>query len=227
MHRRDVLATGGALSTALVAGCLTGRIGGDNAAEHTVLEPPENDLEHGEDFAYPTYGRAFPEIKLRDPLAETVVDTATIDGECFVCTAFYATCPAECIPLMHAMSSVQAQSLERGIGNSVRFLAITFDPERDTPDELRDHSDMVNVDLKAGNWHYLRPEDADEAQSVVNDELGIIFRKDGEGPMAEFTHITVTFLVNPDGYVERSYRGEDPDVDRISSDLETVVDATN
>ncbi|ELY44279.1 SCO family protein [Natronorubrum sulfidifaciens] len=227
MHRRDVLATGGALTTALVAGCLTERISGDDTAEHAVLEPPENELEYGDDFAYPTYGNAFPSFELPDPLAETVVDTATIEDECFVCTAFYATCPAECIPLMNAMASVQARSLERGISDSVRFLAITFDPERDTPEELSEHADMVGVDLEAGNWHYLRPEDDEEADAVVNEELGIRFQKEGEGPMAEFAHITVTFLVNPDGYVERSYRGEDPDINRISSDLETVVDATN
>lgn len=227
MHRRDVLATGAGLSTALVAGCLTGRLSGDDAAEHAVLEPPEDELSYSDDYAYPTYGDPFPTIELSDPLAETTVDTETIDDECFVCTAFYATCPAECIPLMNAMSLVQAQSLEREIDDSVRFLAITFDPERDTPDELRDHADMVNIDLEAGNWHYLRPEDADEAQSVVNDDLGILFEREGEGETAEFMHITVTFLVNPDGYVERSYRGEDPSVDQISEDLEAVVDATN
>ena len=227
MHRRDVLATGAGLSTVLVAGCLTGRLSGDDAAEHAVLEPPEDDQLHGDDYAYPTYGDPFPTIELPDPLAETDVNTDSFGDDCLVCTAFYATCPAECIPLMQALAQVQAESIERGVDDSVQFIPVTFDPERDTPDELRDHADMVNIDLEAGNWNYLRPADADEAESVVNDDLGILFEREGEGETAEFMHITVTFLVNPDGYVERSYRGENPDVEQISDDLETVVEATN
>lgn len=226
MHRRSVLTAGASVTTGVLAGCLTDRIAGDDAAEHAVLEPPEEEYTHGDDYAYPTYGDPFPGVELRDPFAETTVDTETFDDECLVCTAFYATCPAECIPLMQAIALVQDQSAERGIDDAVRFLAITFDPERDTPDELRGHAEMVDVDLELGNWHYLRPADADEAEAVVNDDLGILFERDGDGPEAEFTHITVTFLVNPDGYVERSYRGENPNVDRIADDLETVVDAS-
>ena len=226
MHRRSILAVGASVGTGIVAGCLTERIAGDETADEAVLEPPEEEHAHGDDYAYPTYGDPFPTIELQDPLAETTVDTGTIDDECLVCTAFYATCPAECIPLMNAIATVQEQSIERGIDDAVRFLAITFDPERDTPEELRNHAAMVEADLERGNWHYLRPADATEAESVVNDDLGILYEREGDGPMAEFAHITVTFLANPDGYVERSYRGENPDVDRISDDLEAVVDAT-
>ena len=35
----------------------------------------------------------------------------------------------------------------------------------------------------------------------------------------------VTLLVNPDGIVERAYRGEQIDRDRVTSDLETVAAA--
>lgn len=222
MHRRTVLATGATFASTALAGCLTEMVSSD-AADNAILDPPADEHASG-DFAYPTYGDPFPAFELTDPLAETTVDTSTIETECLICTAFYATCPAECIPLMNAIVGVQAESAACGIDDSVRFLGITFDPERDTPDELRDHAEMVSVDVERGNWHYLRPETPEEASSIVNDELGILYEREGEGPNAEFAHITVTFLVNPDGYVERSYRGENPSVDRISSDLETVVD---
>ncbi len=224
MRRRAVLTTGATLTTAAIAGCLTEMVGSDSA-DNAILDPPEDEHANGSDFAYPTYGDPFPAFELTDPIAETTVDTSAIETECLVCTAFYATCPAECIPLMNAIVDVQTESAAGGIDDAVRFLGITFDPERDTPDELRDHAEMVGVDLDLGNWHYLRPADVDEAESIVNDELGILYEREGEGPTAEFAHITVTFLVNPDGYIERSYRGDTPDVDRISSDLETVVDA--
>ena len=224
MRRRAVLTTGATLTSAALAGCLTEMVGG-SAADDAVLDPPDDEHANASDSVYPTYGDPFPAFELTDPLAETPVDTDAIDDECLICTAFYATCPAECIPLMNAIVDVQGESIERGVDDAVRFLSITFDPERDTPDELREHAEWVDVDLEVGNWHYLRPDDTDEADSIVYDDLGIHYEREGDGPNAEFAHITVTFLVNPDGYVERSYRGDSPDVDRISSDLETVVDA--
>ncbi|SDR15663.1 SCO family protein [Natronobacterium texcoconense] len=222
MNRRAVLGAGAAAGLSAVAGCLTGAFD-DDASDDAVLGPPEDLGERGEPI-YPTYGDPFPEFELADPIEETSVDVAAIDDDCLVCTAFFASCPAECIPLINSLSTVQANTFERGIDDRARFLAITFDPERDTAEELSNHADIMGVDLEAGNWHYLRPEDQEEAQSVVHDELGIPFEREDLGDDYDFRHITVTFLVNPDGYVERSYRGENPDSNQITDDLEQVLD---
>lgn len=221
MNRRTVLTGGAAASLSAVAGCLTG-VFGDETAENAVLEPPEEEL--GEP-TYPIYGDPFPEIELTDPLAESTVDVASLEGNCLLATAFFSSCPAECVPLMRAFATVQQESIELGLDDRTRFLAVTFDPERDTPEQLQDHAEMAGADLEAGNWHYLRPEDQAEAKAVVEDELGVPFEREDLGDDYDFTHITVTFLVNPDGYVERVYRGEDPDTIRIVDDLEAVHDA--
>ncbi|THE64711.1 SCO family protein [Salinadaptatus halalkaliphilus] len=221
MNRRRVLGVGATAGLATVAGCLTGALEDDTAAS-VVLESPGDDMRG--DPSYPTYGEAFPSFELEDPLAETNVDVGALD-DCIVCTMFFASCPAECVPLLNAITTVQTNTLERGIDDGTRFLAITFDPERDTADSLRDHADLMGVDLEAGNWHYLRPADADEATVVVDEQLGVPFeREELGGDDYDFLHITVTFLVNPDGYVERTYRGDDPDTARITSDLETVLE---
>lgn len=221
MNRRGVLGAGAAAGLAAVAGCLTGQFV-DDSAENAVLGSPEDGGARG-DPSYPTYGEPFPAFELDDPVTETTVDVDALD-ECLICTAFYATCPAECVPLLNSLTAVQSNTLERDIADETRFLAITFDPERDTEDELRSHADRMNTDLEAGNWHYLRPDDAEMAKSVVHDDLGVPFEREDLGEHYEFTHISVTFLVNPDGYVERTYRGEDPDPERITDDLEAVIE---
>lgn len=166
MHRRDVLTAGVSVSTVFAAGSSTERID-DGTSDDTVLEAPENDLPDDAEFPYPTCGDSFPTIELRDSLAETVVNTDAIEDDCLVCTAFYAAWPTRCIPPMVATSEAQAESIERGIDGSVRFLAIMFDPKRDTADEPRNHAETVDADLENGNWDYLRPADATEAKSVV------------------------------------------------------------
>ncbi|RQH02521.1 SCO family protein [Natrarchaeobius oligotrophus] len=220
MNRRRILGAGATAGLTTIAGCLTGLIA-DDSPDHVVLEPPADEAQG--DPSYPTYADQFPAFELSDSLAETTVAVDELD-DCHLSTAFFASCPTECIPLMNALSTVQANSLEMGI-DDVRFLAITFDPERDTAEALREHAEMMNVDLEATNWHYLRPANADEAVEIVDERLGVPFeREDLGGGDYDFHHVTVTFLVNPDGYVERSYRGEDPETDRLTADLETVDD---
>ncbi|MHC3439694.1 SCO family protein [Natrialbaceae archaeon A-gly3] len=223
MQRRTFVHTVAAGALAGTAGCLTAALGGEEPGE-TVLEYPDDQVADSADLDYPAYAEAFPEFALYDPLAETTVDTAEIDGECLVCTAFYDYCDFECIPLINSLVHVQQRAADRGLTDDVRFLAITFDPERDTREELETNAEHRNVDLELGNWHYLRPEDNDEAESIVADDLGIGYEKVGPEEAYDFNHITVTFLVNPGGYVERAYRGESPDLERIADDIETVID---
>ncbi|APW97665.1 electron transporter SenC [Halobiforma lacisalsi AJ5] len=221
MNRRRVLGAGATAGLTAVAGCLTGLVA-EESSDDVVLEQPEEGIEG--DPSYPTYGDPFPTFEAEDPLAETTVAVDDLGDDAFVATAFFASCPAECIPLIDSLTRVQDNAADRGLGDESRFLAITFDPERDTAESLREHADMFDVDLEAGNWHYLRPDGRERAKEIVHEGLGIPFQREEMGDDYDFIHITVTFLVNPDGYVERTYRGENPDAGRITDDLERVVD---
>lgn len=223
MNRRSLLASGVAVGAAAVAGCLTGAMS-DDVPDEMVLGSPDDGPGAVGDVSFPTYGEPFPTFELADPLAETTVDVDAIEDECVVATAFYATCPAECIPLIDSLVAVQGMVGERGLADRTRFLAITFDPERDDAEALRDHADMMHVNLEAGNWHYLRPETAAEAETIVADELGIPFDREETASGYEFAHVTVTFLVNPAGYVERSYQGDNPPQGQLADDVERILD---
>lgn len=216
MKRRAFLRTAGTAAVAASAGCVSAFADG---SDNVVLPPQEDQLGESEDIAYPAYGQSFPDFSLPNPLTgETVESNAS--EEVTVATAIYATCPAECLILGNQLAGVQHRVNEEGRKDSVRFLAATFDPGRDTAEVLSDYADRMGVDLEAGNWQFLRPEDREEAKSVVTDQLGIGFQREGD----EFIHPSVTFLVNPDGYVERAYRGERPDRERMIDDIGTVAE---
>lgn len=224
ISRRRYLAGLGATSIIGTAGCLGGAFDDDSSV---VLDEQSDQLD-SDTLPYPTHGDPFPTVELPDPLTGETIST---DGEALadrtlVVTAFYAFCPAECVLLMGSMAETQQVVINDGAADSVSFLAITFDPERDTAEELADHADSMNIDLDAGNWHYLRPEDDAEAKAVVEDDLGIVFEDDGgAGKAYDFTHQTLTYLVNPDRFVERAYRDDDPDVERVADDAMTVAGA--
>jgi len=217
MERRRFLRTAFVAGATATTGCLSA-LGGGN--ENVVLPPQEDQLGDSEDLAYPAYGQGFPEFSLPNPLTGETVESIS-ENHVTVATQIYATCPAECIVTGNQLAGVQAALDERGLGDSVRFLVVTFDPRNDTAEVLRDYGERMGVDLDAGNWEFLRPEGPEEAERVVTDSLGIAFQRQG----AEFIHPSVTFLVNPDGYTERAYQGERPKVSRVADDAETVANA--
>lgn len=224
MHRREYLSTLTAGVVGSTAGCLGGLF--DSGPETVVLDHPSDQQAESSQLGYPAYGEAFPDFSLPYAFADELFESTAVDVPALY-TAFYAFCPAECILLMGSMGNIQAELDNRDLLESVQMIGITFDPERDTPDELSEHAEQMGIDHTHESWQYLRPETDEQAAAVVNDQLGIGFEK-ASAPDEEaydFNHITVTFLVNPEGVVERAYRGDEPEVQRVVDDFETVVAA--
>ena len=224
MHRRTYLTTVAAGTAGATAGCLGGVF--DSGPESVVLGEPSDQGAESSALAYPAYGEPFPDVSLPMAFDDTVFESTDVDVPALY-TAFYAFCPAECILLMNSMGNVQAELDARGLLDSVQLVGITFDPKRDTPDELEANAADSGINHTHDSWLYLRPEDDEQAKRVVDEQLGIGFeqvRAEGEEAY-DYNHVTVTFLVNTDGVVERAYRGEPLDVDRVADDFETVVAA--
>ncbi|QKY17902.1 SCO family protein [Halorubrum sp. CBA1229] len=224
MQRRAVLGGIAAATIGATAGC-TSVLGGE--PEGVVLGPQEDQLADSEDLAYPAYGEPLPAFELRDPIAGITIDSEALNRTAIV-TGVFTYCPVECGILLRRLVGVQRRVADAGLTDETVFLPITFDPERDDAAALRENAETIGVDLDAGNWHYLRPESPERAKAIVEDRLGIGFEKTTESerlPGYDFTHAVVTLLVNPDGIVERAYRGEQIDRDRVAGDIETVVEA--
>ncbi|MFC7078123.1 SCO family protein [Haloarcula halophila] len=229
MQRRAFL-TGSLGVAAASAGCLTAALRGDDGGE-TVLAPQADQQHDGGSLPYPTYGEPLPSFTVPDPLADELVASDDVDGT-LVVTAFFTTCPAECVQLIGQLAGVQHGTIERGIDGEVTFLAVTFDPSRDDAQALREYGQQMNVDLSAGNWRFLRPDSPERAETVVEGKLGVTFdRIDAKTSERlegyDFRHLSLTFLRNPGGTVERAYRTERPDHQRVLSDIKTVVEATS
>ncbi len=224
MNRRRLLGGVGAATTTWLAGCSAIL---DDGPEEVVLDPQPDQVADSEDLAYPAYGEPFPSVELPDPLSGESIDVEALDRTALA-TAIFTFCPAECGVLLNQLVGVQGMLDEDGLTDDVAFLPITFDPERDDADALRENAETIGADLSLGNWHYLRPETPAEAEEVVEGQLGIGFERTTESDRIEgydFAHAVVTFLVNPDGVVERAYRGENLDRTRAVDDVRAVVEA--
>ncbi|WP_144797844.1 SCO family protein [Halorubrum depositum] len=231
MDRRTYLrslAAGTGVGTAVgTAGCLG--VLGDSGAEGTVLGPPERDLSEA---SHPSYGDEMPEFTVPDPLTGEEVSVADFEGERAVLwTSFYTNCPdGVCPALILRLRRAQAVAAEEGYGDESAFLALTFDPERDTPEVLREYAGQQGVDLDAGNWHFLRPESYERGQELMDENFGLVIEKADadqyENLEYQFPHYGLIILANKRGIVERAYpRGPQTDIERLVSDFERVVTA--
>ena len=227
MNRRRYLQSIGAAGIAGTAGCLDSLPGmGDS---RTVLGSPETDLSAS---AHPSHGDDFPDISLPDPLLDEEISTADFAGErAFLLTFIYTNCPdGMCPALTLRLRRAQEFALEEGLDDESAFLSMTFDPERDTEDVLRTHATEQGINLDAGNWHFLRPEEYEEGTELIEENFGLVIEKQETEEYDDleyiFPHYNLILLVNRDGVVERAYpNAVDVDVQRIVGDFQAVVTA--
>jgi protein SCO1 len=80
----------------------------------------------------------------------------------------FTTCSGSCPATTHRLAQVQQAVKERGWDKdgSVRFMSITVDPARDTPEVL--HRYMQLYDLDSGSWTFLTGP-AEEVRQVLDD----------------------------------------------------------
>jgi len=240
MHRRSYLARlGAATGVAALAGCVGDLTGGGGGDPNVTLSAPDKQG-NPQDFAYPGYGQRVPDVTLTDPIAETDVDVRSV-GTPYLMTFVFTHCQTVCPLLTQSLKRVQDDARENGYGDAVTFLELTFDPARDDAERFRAYADERDVDLDAGNWHFLRAGGPEQTRAVVAanhpDGFGIPYSRSDSGTATAtttaggttatddgymFDHLSLILLVNADGYVERAYPGPNPPTDRIVDDLSRI-----
>lgn len=229
MRRRTYLRGAGGGLVLGTTGCLGVNLGGgDGSADDsgTYLDRPE--LEYDGDleaFAYPRWSDPLPEATVPAPLHGEDVTTTQFDAA-VVMSFFYSHCNTVCPRLIGTLRNIQTRANEDGYGDDLRFLAVTFDPQRDTADRLEAYADQMNVDLETGNWYFLRPASESRARAVVTELFGVGFERttpeNMDGYM--FTHMGLIVLANGDGVVERGYSTTEPAWQDIYDDVSTLCD---
>lgn len=154
-----------------------------------------------------------PDFKLQnlDGKDVTLADTA---GKAKLVYFFFSTCPDVCPPTTYSLSKVQDQLVSKGIfGTKTAILSISFDPTKDTPQQLKDFSGRYHADYKG--WYFLRGEEA--ATMELAKKFGVLVTKDAQG---NFTHMNWVLLVDGKGNLRNYYDGSDPDiVDKVMKDI--------
>jgi protein SCO1 len=136
-------------------------------------------------------------------------------GKVVAVTFIYASCADTCPLLTAKLAGLQAR-LGTDFGAKVFFVAITVDPERDTPEVLKRYAQAHRVDL--AGWAFLTGTPA-EIQQVAR-HYGIYYKKKSR---SEVDHTFLTSLLDHSGTLRVQYLGVRFDPEELLRDLQALV----
>jgi protein SCO1/2 len=136
-------------------------------------------------------------------------------GKVVAVTFIYTSCADTCPLLTAKLAGLQAR-LGTDFGGKVFFVAITVDPERDTPQVLKRYAQAHGANL--AGWAFLTGTPA-EIQQVAR-QYGIYYKKTPRGAM---DHTFLTSLIDPSGTLRVQNLGVRFDPDELLHDLQALV----
>lgn len=148
-----------------------------------------------------------------------------IDGHLTVMGFIYTHCPDICPMTTHNMYLTEKQLKKDGISD-VKFVAISFDPERDSPEVLKKFAEVRELDFKS--WTLLTGEKNTitellkrfDVKAIKTDET-----TDAEGN-AEYSmmHTDRISLIDQNGRLKKNYKGSTLNIEELVKDINTLKD---
>lgn len=149
-------------------------------------------------------------------------DTLTRDdlkGQWWVADFIFTNCTTVCLPMTSNMKKLQDKLEEAGVEN-YHLVSFSVDPERDTPEVLKQYAKDYDADLS--NWTFLTGYEFDYIKDLAVNSFKNLVAAPAEGD-DQIMHASYFFLVNPDGEVIKNYSGTEADeMDQIVEDLKNL-----
>jgi protein SCO1 len=114
------------------------------------------------------------------------------NGQASVVTFIYTSCPTLCQSAGSELARMRGGLIARGLGDRVRIMSISFDPENDTRDEMTRYGETHDADGKI--WTVARPS-AKDLPSLL-ERFGVVVIPNRFGG---FEHNAAMHIINPEG----------------------------
>jgi protein SCO1 len=128
-----------------------------------------------------------------------------LEGNKVVFTMFFASCTYACPILVNDMKKIESVLDKNGELSNYKFVLVSIDPERDTPEALNDFTERYNLDLK--RWMLLTgtADDIMELAAVT----GFKYKKDKNG---DYSHSNLITFLNEGGEIIHQHVGLNQDI---------------
>jgi protein SCO1/2 len=163
---------------------------------------------------------ALPKIAPAPPFELTSQDGARLRladfrGKVVAVTFIYTRCTDTCPVLTPMMSFVQDR-LGRDFGEKIVFISITIDPERDTPQVLKEYGEVFGAN--PAGWFFATG--AAETIREVTRRYGVFAAQAADGSV---DHSFLTSIIDRDGVLRVQYLGVRFDPEEFRQDLLSLM----
>lgn len=140
---------------------------------------------------------------------------ADFRGEALVLTFIYTRCPLPtyCPRMSRHFASLQP-TLRKQFGETVHLLSVSFDPEFDRPEVLREYAQKYTDNLDT--WTFATGDSTQIAR--ITDRFGIFTKQEG----GQITHNLRTVVIGPTGIVRRIFHGNGWEISQVMSALRQI-----
>ena len=140
-----------------------------------------------------------------------VFDSKELDGQVWIASFFFSSCPGACIKMNNTISRLQEELKD----DEVKFISITVDPENDSLDALQKYANHFGAD--AERWLFLTgPEE--EIRRVCTNDFQLAYGRT--------VHSDRLVVVDRTGTVRGTYRAtEDAQMVLLKRKLQDLADA--
>lgn len=154
-----------------------------------------------------------------------VVFPDIIKSQITVMGFIFTHCPDICPMTTHNMYLTERELKKNGI-DDVKFVALSFDPDRDSPEVLKKFAEVRELDFKS--WTLLTGE-----KNIVNELLKRFDVKaiktdesnDAEGNYQySMMHTDRISLIDENGKLKKNYKGSTLNIEELVNDIKTLKD---
>ena len=162
------------------------------------------------------------DVALVDQDSAAFAFPGALDGRVAYVTAVYTNCPDVC-----PMTMAQTLKVRQALGpdaSRVEFVALSFDPARDTPSALRRYAESWDL---PPDWHLATGDSATVAGLM--DRLGVRVRESRRDTFADgrvyyaLSHTDKALLIDPDGRVVETYGGSAAPPEMVAEDVRALL----
>jgi protein SCO1 len=146
------------------------------------------------------------------------VSKSDFDGKIWLVDFIYTSCETECPQMTYNKQKIERALQEEGI-DDVQFVSFSIDPERDTPEALKEYGEVRGIEFD--NWTFLTGYDFKTIKefAVKSFKTPVEVLED-----KSFMHGVLFTIVSPEGNAIKSYNGFYLDQDQINEIVKFIKD---
>lgn len=133
-------------------------------------------------------------------------------GKPAIVTMFYGNCLQVC-PILIRDANRVFQAVDETLQDQVQVIAITFDPENDTPEVLQAYAEEYELNIP--QWHFITGEPSPIRELAML--MGVQYRKDSYG---HFSHSNLVAVLDDEGVVVHRLEGLNQPVEEAAAWIE-------